>query len=102
MSHPSRRDFVRGSLAATVGLAAASQAAERPKPKPKIRIGVRFNEAWLHSNSDDDLRFFKQIGNIFDPTGGGEFRRPYDVEIEQIESVVFRKQRGRVDGFACE
>ena len=33
-----------------------------PRRRSKIRIGVRFNEAWLNSKNDEDLKFFKQIG----------------------------------------
>jgi mannonate dehydratase len=63
MSQPSRRDFAARVVAAA-GLAevTAAQGAEAAKRKHKIRIGVRFNDAWLHSKNDDDLRFFKQIG----------------------------------------
>src|SRR5436190_6866064 len=59
-----RRDFASRVVAAGTGLAAATaaQGAEAPKRKSKIRIGVRFNEAWLNSKNDDDLKFFKQIG----------------------------------------
>lgn len=64
MSQPSRRDFAKHAFAAATGLAAAAavQGADQPKRKSKIRIGVRFNEAWLRGKNDDDLKFFKQIG----------------------------------------
>jgi mannonate dehydratase len=64
MSQPSRRDFAARAAAVAAGLAAATvaQGAEAPKRKSKIRIGVRFNDAWLHSKNDDDLKFFRQIG----------------------------------------
>src|SRR5690349_2431775 len=64
MRHPSRRDFAGRAAVAAATLAAApgSHGAEAKKPKHKIRIGVRFNDAWLHSRSDEDLKFFKQIG----------------------------------------
>lgn len=61
---PSRREFACQATAAASALAAigAAPAAETPKRKSKIRIGVRFNEAWLNSKNDEDLKFFKQIG----------------------------------------
>lgn len=64
MGQPSRRDFANRAVAAATGLAAVTTAgaAETSKQKSKIRIGVRFNEAWLNSKNDDDLKFFKQIG----------------------------------------
>jgi mannonate dehydratase len=64
MSQPSRRDFVTHAVLAAAGLGAVPVAhgAEVPKRKSKIRIGVRFNEAWLKSQHDNDLKFFKQIG----------------------------------------
>src|SRR5262245_17843207 len=60
----SRRDFVNQVAVAGTGLAAATaaQGVEAPKRKSKIRIGVRFNDAWLKSKNDEDLKFFKQIG----------------------------------------
>lgn len=68
----SRRDFVRQAAVGTValgsvaGMAMQAASADAPPPprkrKSNIRIGVRFNENWLKSNNDDDLRFFKQIG----------------------------------------
>ena len=66
----SRREFVRqaaiGALAGTAagslhGLLAADDKRDTAS-KTKIRIGVRFNDRWLHSENDNDLRFFKQIG----------------------------------------
>src|SRR5436190_5980039 len=59
-----RRDFASRVVAAGTGLAAATavQGAEAPRRKSKIRIGVRFNDAWLHSKNDEDLKFFKQVG----------------------------------------
>ena len=64
MHQLSRRDFANRVVAAGTGLAAvtAARGAEAPKRKSKIRIGVRFNDAWLHSKNDEDLKFFKQIG----------------------------------------
>src|SRR4051812_44240669 len=64
MRQLSRRDFANRVVAAATGLAAVSAArgTEAPKRKSKIRIGVRFNDAWLHSKDDEDLKFFKQIG----------------------------------------
>jgi hypothetical protein len=64
MRQLSRRDFANRVVVAGTGLAAvtAAQGAEAPKrKKSKIRIGVRFNEAWLHSKNDEDLKFFKRI-----------------------------------------
>ena len=69
----SRRDFIRQSAigAAALGIAAAGatgqtvdadDVARRPKRKSNIRIGARFNDQWLASRNDDDLKFFKQIG----------------------------------------
>jgi len=51
-------------VVAATGLAAATavQGAEAPRRRSKIRIGVRFNGAWLNSKNDEDLKFFKQIG----------------------------------------
>jgi mannonate dehydratase len=64
-----RRDVVRrmaaaAAMGAAAGLRPAAGAAEpaRPPAESGIRIGVRFNESWLHSKNDDDLKFFKQIG----------------------------------------
>jgi mannonate dehydratase len=64
MRQPSRRDFANCVVVAATGLTAvaAARGAEAPKRKNKIRIGVRFNDAWLNSKNDDDLKFFKQIG----------------------------------------
>src|SRR5258708_36049318 len=63
MRQLSRRDFANRAVVAATGLAAtAVQGAEAPRRKSKIRIGVRFNEAWLNSKNDEDLTFFKQIG----------------------------------------
>lgn len=60
----SRREFANRAAFAAAGLAAATnaQAAKEPARKSKIRIGVRFNDAWLKSKNDEDLKFFKQIG----------------------------------------
>jgi len=67
----SRRDFVKRAAcgAALLGLAPAAgpnpstaQEPEAPEKKSRIRLGVRFGEAWLKSPQDNDLRFFKQIG----------------------------------------
>ena len=67
-----RRGFLKRTAigAAGAGLAAgvehrmasAQGASERKKRGTKIRIGVRFNQGWLASQDDNDLRFFKQIG----------------------------------------
>src|SRR5688500_16926834 len=65
-----RREFARQAVAgvASVGAAAcltspsAAQDANRPARKTRIRLGVRFNEAWLASKNDDDLKLFKQLG----------------------------------------
>ncbi len=62
-----RRQFVQHTAlaAAACGLGAVqtvSSAHQRTAGKSKIGIGVRFNERWLRSKNDDDLRFFKQIG----------------------------------------
>ena len=64
MRQLSRRDFANRAVVAATGLAAATavQGAEAPRRRSKIRIGVRFNEAWLNSKNDEDLKFFKQIG----------------------------------------
>ncbi len=71
MSQPTRRRFVKQAVVAAAigsagpGLSAQQAPEERPaqdKRKHNIRIGVRFNDAWLHSKNDDDLRFFRQIG----------------------------------------
>lgn len=67
---PNRREFVKRAIvgAAAVGSAAGlpktatAQETNRPAGKSRIRLGVRFNEAWLVSKNDDDLKFFKQIG----------------------------------------
>ena len=66
-----RRGFIKDATlgAAFVGSAAGvadqivhADEAPRARPESNIRIGVRFNEAWLNSPNDDDLRYFKQIG----------------------------------------
>src|SRR5262245_39791799 len=64
MHQLSRRDFANRAVVAASGLAAvtAVQGAEAPRRRSRIRIGVRFNEAWLNSKNDEDLKFFKQIG----------------------------------------
>jgi mannonate dehydratase len=71
-NRPNRRDFIKHSAlgAAAAGVAAGTTDAvaafddgtKRRNRKSNIRIGVRFNEQWLKSRNDDDLRFFKQIG----------------------------------------
>src|SRR5437762_113644 len=63
MRQLSRRDFANRAVVAATGLAAATavQGAEAPRRRSKIRIGVRFNEAWLNSKNDEDLK----------PWGGG-------------------------------
>lgn len=67
----SRRDFVKRAACGAALLAegavarpdsATAQEAPAPKNKSRIRLGVRFGEAWLKSPQDKDLRFFKQIG----------------------------------------
>ncbi|MEE8154987.1 MAG: mannonate dehydratase [Phycisphaerales bacterium] len=68
----SRRDFLKqatfgvAAVGVTTGVggprASTNDSTARPKRKTKIRIGVRFNDRWLHSKNDNDLRFFKQIG----------------------------------------
>lgn len=73
MNHPAdptRRDFVCRSAAGIVAVtsgtvtshASADETVVRDKPKSKIRIGTRISPAWLDSESDDNLRFLKQIG----------------------------------------
>ena len=65
-----RRDFFKqaalgAAVAGTASAGSQSSAAGKEAPrkrKSKIRIGVRFNEQWLKSKNDDDLRYFKQIG----------------------------------------
>lgn len=68
-----RREFIKQTAIGTAALGAAvgsgpsvSEAADAPKPeitrKSSVRIGCRFNESWLKSKNDEDLRFFKQIG----------------------------------------
>ncbi|MBT6155540.1 MAG: TIM barrel protein [Planctomycetaceae bacterium] len=67
-----RRDFIKHSAlgaatagvaaGATDGVAAFDDDAKRRKRKGNIRIGARFNEQWLKSRNDDDLRYFKQLG----------------------------------------
>src|SRR5438552_14961598 len=69
---PSRREFVKlglagaaalGSGAGRAGAAPTEAPAVTARPrKSRIRIGARINQAWLHSERDDDLRFLKQIG----------------------------------------
>ena len=81
---PNRREFVRqaavggavvvGGAAATSELADDARADSKKKPQSKVRIGVRFNEDWLNSQNDDDLRFFKQIGVDF-----------VDIELKLVE-----------------
>lgn len=82
---PNRRDFLKQSAmgAAAAGVAAGTtdavgaDDATPPKRKSNIRIGVRFNEAWLNSRNDDDLRFFKQLGADY-----------VDIELKLIEGYT--------------
>ena len=71
ISETSRRDFIKQAAAAGAVVTAGSvpsaescgqDATADPQAKTKIRIGVRFNDQWLQSANDNDLRFFKQIG----------------------------------------
>jgi mannonate dehydratase len=65
-----RREFARLAVAGMASLGgvgslaspAPAQEANRPARKTRIRLGVRFNEAWLASKNDEDLKFFKQLG----------------------------------------
>ncbi len=66
-----RRDFVKQAALGTVALgavgglpgqSAAETTAGSNRTKSNIRIGCRFNDQWLKSANDNDLRYFKQIG----------------------------------------
>lgn len=67
-SESNRREFIQGATlsaafaGSATGATVQTDGTDETQRANKIRIGVRFNEAWLNSPNDDDLRYFKQIG----------------------------------------
>lgn len=59
-----RREFVKAATGTAIAATGCSFACagDSQATGSKIKIGVRFNDRWLNSPGDADLKFFKQIG----------------------------------------